>query len=191
MSSNPAEIDDEALVRACVAGDDAAWDLLLRRYRRLIFSIPLTFRMSVDEAEEILQVVAFKLFRHIGSLRSAGSLGAWIAVTTRNACQTALRSGKRWRSLDDETIEEPSEAPPDLPAELHEVSCEHTLALALERMDPTCQTLLGALYLDDPPKTYDAISEIMDRPIGSLGPTRARCLDKLRRIYDDLGGEEP
>ncbi|MDH3626988.1 MAG: sigma-70 family RNA polymerase sigma factor [Acidobacteriota bacterium] len=191
MSSSSAKIDDEALVRACVEGDDAAWGLLLQRYRRLIFSIPLTYRMSVDEAEEVLQVVALKLFRHIGSLRSAGSLGAWIAVTTRNTCQTALRTGKRWRSLDDEVTEEPGEAPPDLAADLHEVACEHTLSLAFEQMDPTCQTLLGALYLDDPPKTYETISQIMDRPIGSLGPTRARCLDKLRRIYDDLGGEEP
>lgn len=183
--------DDEALVDACLAGDEAAWTALIRRYRRLIYSIPFAYRMTSDQADEIFQSVALKLFKHLGTLRRRAGLTSWLIVTTRRECASARRTAGRFSPMDDGAEDVPLQDPPDVLRELHEIACEHTLALAFERMDPVCHQLLRALYLEEPTPSYKELSNRMGRPVGSLGPTRSRCLEKLREIYVGLGGEEP
>ena len=78
----------------------------------------------------------------------------------------------------------------DPTAGLHQIECEHTLGLAFERLDDGCRDLISALYYEDPAPSYQEISERLGRPVGSLGPTRNRCLKKLRKLYDQVGGPE-
>ena len=182
---------DDKLVRACRLGDESAWEALILRYRRLIYSVPVTYKIAAPDADEIFQRVAVKLFENLAKLRDAGALPAWLVVTTRRECQAFLRKGRNWDSIEDETGPELSEDAPEIVESIHRVECEHTLALAFARLDEVCARLLHALYREEPTPPYQEISQRLDRPIGSLGPTRSRCLRKLNRLYLGLGGAEP
>ena len=190
MTSRPKR-DDGGLVRACLRGDESAWETLILRYRRLIYSIPVAYRLPADQADDIFQRVAVKLFEHLGKLRRVESLASWLIATTRRECQAQKRSSSRWDALDEGTEAALSESPPDVAQALHDIQCEHSLALAFEDLDDMCRELLLALYREEPTPSYHEIASRMDRPIGSLGPTRNRCLKKLRGLYDRLGGEKP
>lgn len=181
--------DDTALVRACRQGDGAAWEALVRRYQRLIYSVPVSYRFSPDRADEIFQRVAVKLFEKLGQIKRTESLAAWLMTTTRRECQAFFSRERRWVAEDEAPT--PVEEPPDVPAALDALQSEHLLSLAFERLDETCRRLLSALYLEETESSYEQISERLGRPVGSLGPTRSRCLAKLRKLYVELGGDEP
>ena len=182
-------VSDDELVRLCLRRDEQAWRELIRRYRRLMYSIPVAFRHP--DPDEVFQAVAVKLFQNLGKLRKRGSLGSWIAVTARRECLAARKSQRRSLSIEDHPENELVEEPPDVAQALHNVECEHTLLIALEKLDSLCRALLRALYIEDPTPAYKEIAERIDRPIGSLGPTRGRCLGKLREHYAELGGNPP
>jgi RNA polymerase sigma factor (sigma-70 family) len=187
---DPAQ-DDEALIAACLAEDQTAWKTLIQRYRRLVYSIPFAYRMSSDEASEIFQSVMLKLYKHLGTLRRRSGLATWLIVTTRRECISYRRKASRFSPMEEGAEDDLPQDPEDVVQELHELACEHTLALAFERMDPVCHGLLQALYLEEPTPSYQELSVRLKRPVGSLGPTRSRCLAKLREIYLSLGGKEP
>ncbi|GAB4221964.1 MAG: sigma-70 family RNA polymerase sigma factor [Acidobacteriota bacterium] len=181
--------DDAALVRGCLQGREDAWEELVRRYRRLIYSIPVAFRFSEDQADEVFQRVALKLLEKLESLEKVGSLGSWIGTVTRRECLDIVRGRARSADVEPEVLEQ--HAAPEVPADdtLVAIEQEHAVALALERLDPTCRELLRALYVESPRPAYDEIAARMGRPVGSLGPTRGRCLKKLERRYRQvLGG---
>lgn len=180
---------DAGLVRACRRQDPAAWERLIHRYRRLVYSVPVAYRLTGDSADEIFQRVAVKLFEHLPTIRNTDSLTGWLLVTARRECQAFLRKEARWTELDERRAEEVD--PDDVDGRLHRVVSEHTLALALEQLDRGCRELLEALYLEDPAPSYQELSERLNRPVGSLGPTRSRCLEKLRKLYVKAGGEWP
>lgn len=181
--------DDGSLVRACRRGDSSAWELLIRRYQRLIYSVPVAYRIPAEHADEVFQRVVVKLFEKLDQLKRAESLPAWLMTTTRRECQAFVKGQRRW--VAEEQAAEPAEDPPDVAQSLDAVRTEHLLALALERLDETCHRLLSSLYLEDPAPSYQQIGERLGRPVGSLGPTRTRCLNKLRKLFLELGGEEP
>jgi len=186
VSSHPS---DEELVERCLGNDEGAWRELIVRYRRLIYSIPVAYRLP--DADDVFQTVAVKLFQNLDKMKKRGSLAAWIATTTRRECIAAKKKTQRSVSLDDQPTNEPSEDPPDFAQGLFDLECEHMLHLALGRLDALCQTLLRAFYLEDPVPSYKEVADRTGRPIGSLGPTRGRCLEKLREHYLNLGGEIP
>ena len=181
---------DHALIQACKRGDPAAWEQLIRRYRRLIYSIPVAYRLRDDGADEIFQRVSVKLFEHLARVRRSESLPAWIAVTTRRACQAYRRESYRLEPVNEEQPQA-VEDPPDVAEAMFQASCEHALLLAFERLGSACRDLLSALYREEPRPSYQEIARRLDRPIGSLGPTRTRCLEKLRTFYLKMGGEQP
>ena len=183
--------DDGALVRACQRGDENAWEALIRRYRRLIYSIPVAYRLKPEQADDVFQTVALRLLEHLHRLRRKESIASWIAVTTRRECLALLRGARRWSGVEEGTLESISEDPPDVAEILHAVECERALTLAFERLGEPCRSLLSALYIEEPTPDYQEISRRLGRPIGSLGPTRARCLAKLQSLYSQSGGKKP
>ena len=191
MASRGRWQSDATLIRACRAGDQSAWGRLIERYRRLVYSVPVAYRLAPADADEIFQRVALKLFENLARLRRAESLPAWLSVTTRRECKAFVRAGGRWEALEDANPRDLSEDPPDVAAALDAVHSEHALSLAFERLDESCRRLLSALYLEDPAPSYEQISSRLGRPVGSLGPTRARCLAKLRKLFLGMGGEAP
>lgn len=182
-------MDDRQLLRACRRGEAAAWEELIHRYRRLIYSIPLAFGFGADRADDIFQRVALKLVEHVGEIRRAEGLASWIAVTTWRECLAEAELEARFAPLDAANPRRSLEGKdPALAERLEAVEREHRVSLAFEQLDERCKKLLAALYVEDPTPSYKEIAERLGRPVGSLGPTRARCLAKLARLYRKLGG---
>jgi RNA polymerase sigma factor (sigma-70 family) len=179
---------DDDLVDACLRGDETAWASLIRRYRRLIYTIPLRFGMPLSAAEEIFQEVSLILLQKLHTVRDEARLSAWIVTVTRRVCI------QRWRQLPaaisiDELTNHPDEIDGDMDEALLNLERRHTLQQAMEQLDERCHKLIQALFLADPPASYQEIAQELGVPEGSIGPTRARCLDKLRRIVADLEGQ--
>jgi RNA polymerase sigma factor (sigma-70 family) len=178
---------DNDLVNDCLQGDETAWASLVRRYRRLIYTIPLRFGMPLSAAEEIFQEVSLTLLQKLHTLRDETRLSAWIVTVTRRACI------QRWRQLPaaisiDELPEHPDEIDSDMEEALLNLERRHTLQQAMEQLDERCRRLIEALFFTDPPASYQEIAQALGVPEGSIGPIRARCLDKLRKIVADIEG---
>jgi RNA polymerase sigma factor (sigma-70 family) len=171
-----------ALVVGAAEGDDRSWAGLVDRYSSLLWAIARNHRLSTNDAADVVQTVWLKLAEHLHRIVDPRSLPGWLSTTTRRECTRVARVGKREEPRDTGPWMERADGarPPD---PVHEVAvAERDLALweALGELDPRCSTLLRVLCAE-PPLTYDEVSQALDIPVGSIGPTRGRCLDKLRR----------
>ena len=177
---------DDAVVTGLVTrarnGERQAWDALVERYAPLIWSICRRHRLEPADAEDAAQNVWLKLVDHLDSLRVPAALPAWLATTTRRECGRILRTARRpcdaGHALAAGVI-------PDNHAQAAEqdlLAAERDAALreAFGQLPPGCQQLL-ALLIHDPALSYAEISARLGIPAGSIGPSRRRCLDKLRR----------
>jgi len=187
----PPEWDDKAkddeLVRACLGGDQSAWATLIRRYRRLIYTIPLRFGMSPAAAEEVFQEVCLTLLQNLHTVRDQTRLSAWLATVTRRICIEYWRRtpGGGQEDFTDEVDERNS----DLEAELIVVERWHVMMQAMRMLDERCQHLLQALFLNPDPPSYQQLAQELGMAEGSIGPTRARCLEKLRKFMVKIEAE--
>lgn len=172
------------LVLQAREGDERAWQLLVDRYARLVWSICRDHRLVEADAADVSQTVWLRLVEHLPVLREPAALPGWLATTARREClRVTATVARRW--------EQGQPTPPDRLelAEEHTVEVDQAL-LADERaaalragfaqLPPACQELLRRLALDPPP-SYKQISVQLGLPVGSIGPNRARCLDRLRR----------
>jgi len=170
------------LVTRARTGDRQAWDQLVDRYAPLVWSICRRHRLEAADAQDAAQTVWLTLVDHLDSLRDPAALPGWVATTTRRECgrilRAARRSGTAGYALAAETIPDEHARP----AEHHLLAAERYAALreASGQLPPGCQQLL-ALLTADPPVSYAEIGARLGIPVGSIGPTRRRCLDKLRR----------
>ena len=182
---DPFEKDPE-LVRACMRGDARAWETLLSRYERLIYAIPRTAGLDSDEASDVYQEVCVALYRGLPRLKSAKALTAWIITTTRRITRDHRVKARRTTPLLDPTTGEPVHEPVDhapLVSEvLKELELQHGMRLQLTRLGERCRRLLLLLFYTDPAPSYPEISRELGIPVGSIGPTRARCFEKLKEL---------
>lgn len=170
------------LVARARAGDQQAWDDLVERYLGLVHAICRAHRLGDDDAAEVNQVVWLRLVEHLGRIRSPDALGGWIAATTRHECLRVLRAADRVVLSGDEAVFDRDDVRDDgLDAALLVYERDRALLRAFERLGPRCRELLR-LMVADPAPTYDEISAALDMPVGSIGPTRGRCLEQLRRL---------
>ncbi len=183
---------DEALVEACRRGDAAAWEALVTRYQRLIYSIPRQAGLSEDLAAEVFQHVFATLLEHLGSIEQPARIGSWLATTARRETWRQSRRERATRSLgsdheaDDPLARIPDDAP--LPDEtLLRLEEQHAVRTAVAALDERCRTLIALLFYRSTPPSYAEIAAVLGTTEGSIGPTRARCLQKLRRLLDDRG----
>lgn len=174
---------DSELVQACLDGDQLAWNELVSRYSRLVYSIPLRYGMSPADADDVFQNVFSIIFLRLASLRNRKLLAAWIIQITHHECQHYGRSRRGHDELTD-TLEDQAEALTDQVQRWEE---QHWVHLALDRLDPRCRELVTALFLDSSDPSYGKIAARLGIPLGSIGPTRARCFEKLEAILTDLG----
>ncbi|MDJ0496794.1 MAG: sigma-70 family RNA polymerase sigma factor [Acidimicrobiia bacterium] len=167
------------LLAAAENGSQEAWDALVDRYGRLVWSVVRGFRFDSATAADVSQTVWLRLVEHCGRIRDPERLPSWLATTARNE---AIRATRRLaRAVPTEfSVEVADDAAPPLDERLLEDEQLSTVLAAFEQMAPKCQDLLR-LLCTDPPLDYEAISGILDMPIGSIGPTRSRCLERLRR----------
>src|SRR5262249_24730334 len=169
------------LVTRARNGDQRAWDALVERYAPLIWSICRRYQLGRADAEDVGQYVWLNLVSQLGNLRDPAARPGWLATTPARECAKALRAARRppaWQMPDDGSIPDTLAATAEqelLLAERHA-----TLREALTCLPPGCQRLL-ILLSQDPPVPYAQISAELGIPVGSIGPTRSRCLQKLRR----------
>jgi RNA polymerase sigma factor (sigma-70 family) len=170
------------LVTRARTGDKQAWEALLERYAPLIWSICWQYRLGHVDAQDVGQSVWLRLADQLDKIRDPAALPGWLATTTRRECGRVLDTARRSRApvhaLDLENLPDERACPADqelLAAERHAALRE-----AFSRLPPDGQQLI-AMLITDPPVPYTEISARLGIPVGSIGPKRSRCLDKLRR----------
>jgi RNA polymerase sigma factor (sigma-70 family) len=173
------------LVRAAQAGDQAAWGEMVKRYGRLVTSTARNSGLSVSDAADVSQTTWLHLWESLPYLRQPERVGAWLAVTARHEALRVRRNARRLVLTGEE--ETPRFEPETPPADLGVLTAERDSELwkAVDELPKRCQDLLRVLVAD-PPLNYREISTAFGMPIGSIGPTRARCLDCLRRMAKQL-----
>jgi RNA polymerase sigma factor (sigma-70 family) len=179
------------LVRSAATGDRSAWNQLVEQFSGLVWAVARSHRLSTADAADVAQTTWLRLVEHVEDLQDPGRVGAWLATTARRECLRILRTSGRQVPYGDELPEPRSEAPePD--EELFRSERDATLRWAFGRLRPDDQALLRMLMVDPGP-SYGEISEALDMPIGSIGPTRGRCLQRLRRELEllEAGSRSP
>jgi RNA polymerase sigma factor (sigma-70 family) len=181
-----------ALVKRAANGDQQAWNEIIDRYAPLVWAICLRYQLSRTDTDDVGQSVWLLLVENVGNLREPAALPGWIATTTRNECLRVLRTA---RKLDPDGLPPDDQLPPDssamVDAELLAAERDAALRAAFADLPPNCHRLLSML-VSDPPPAYADISASLSIPIGSIGPTRQRCLERLRRssyLADFVGSD--
>jgi len=179
--------DDEAspvprLVAAAAEGDAAAWHELVARYTALLLSVVRRHRLQDDDAEDVVQTVWLRLVEHLGELREPAALPGWILTTARHECLRVIRGRRVMPSSD--PFEHRSAAGADRPEEtldapMLDAERHEALLVALAEL-PDRQRALLTLLIEDPPVPYEEVGARLGMPVGSIGPTRARALARVR-----------
>jgi RNA polymerase sigma factor (sigma-70 family) len=179
MRDDPCVTD---LVTRARKGDQRAWNALVERYAPLIWSICRRHQLSNADAEDVGQSVWMQLVSHLDKVRDPAALPGWLATTTRRECRRVVSTARGThtsRQLPDaENI--PDEQARTAEQELLAAERQAALLEAFTCLAPSCQQLM-AMLLEDPPVPYAEISAVLGIPVSSIGPTRGRCLNKLRR----------
>lgn len=173
------------LLQRCRQGDSVAWGELVEQLQRLVYSIPKRMGLNDDDANDVFQATFLALYRSLDRIDNAQTLPKWVAVTASRESMRLRRIGARTVSSggpDERGLEE-LVADEDAGAEATALQAVETSEVrqALIKLGGKCQTLLTLLYADEE-ASYLEVSEKLTMPVGAIGPTRARCLEKLRKI---------
>jgi RNA polymerase sigma factor (sigma-70 family) len=176
------------LVRRAGEGDDEAWREMVRRFGGLVFSIARGFRLSNADAADVSQTVWLRFAEHLDRLTDPERAPAWLATTTRRECLRVVRTSSRMMPTED-VGDRVSPVASSADDDLIRAERQAAVAAAFVRIPEHCQRLLTLLAADDR-LPYEAIAKELAMPIGSIGPTRGRCLEHLRReLAAVLGGD--
>ena len=189
------EKQDSELILACRRGDSEAWAALITRYQKLIYTIPRRAGLDDDQCADIFQQTFKTLFEHLHRLEQPERVRAWLVTTARRATERAVARAARWQPLPDvdHTEDEGAFAPelPDpalLPDEvILALEERHLVRTAVGTLDERCRRLLTSLFYEEERPAYGEIAADLGIPEGSIGPTRNRCLQKLRHLLQDVG----
>jgi RNA polymerase sigma factor (sigma-70 family) len=182
------ERDDPQLINACLAGDSEAWAELVERYQRLVYSVAMRHGLSPEDADDAFQAVFMILLDKLDTCRNQDRLGSWLTtITRREAWRIARQRGARVYAPGDSALEglTPSEPPPD--SMIEKMEEQQLIRQAMGRLGERCRRLLWHLFYAPEHLSYADIAEQLAMPEGSIGPTRARCLKRLRRILRSMG----
>jgi RNA polymerase sigma factor (sigma-70 family) len=178
----PGTADIAEVVKQAASGDPAAWDRLMNQYGRLIWAITRDFRLVESDASDVVQTTWLRLVEHIGRLEHPERVGAWLATTARNECLRNIAARRRLVLVGEESGFE-TIAEQEQPADEALLAAERvrTVREALKLLPHRWQRLMELLMAEQP---YAVISDHLGLPVGSIGPTRGRCLDRLRVLLE-------
>ena len=175
---------DRDLILACKAGRAGAWDRLVAKYERLVFSIPRSYGLSREDAADVSQATFIALVGGLDSLTEESNVKAWLATVARRHTWRLMEKGRReGTEREDDLADTPWLLGNEKPSERWETI--DWLDAGLSEMGEPCRKLLTALYLDESEPSYAEVSRRLGTPVGSIGPTRARCLQRLRAVLED------
>jgi RNA polymerase sigma factor (sigma-70 family) len=186
--SNSPEVSVATLMARASDGDQWAWNALVARFERLVWATARAHRLATSDAADVCQTTWLRLVENLDRIRDPDRLGAWLVTTARRECLRMIRLRGRELTTDETT---PFDRPDEDLVSTQVITRERDNALlrALSALDERCRMLLTLLSAVDP-LSYDQIGAALEMPVGAIGPTRARCLDKLRR-QPALRGLEP
>lgn len=186
----PVKPDLPRLVAAAQQGDAEAWNALVEQFAGLVWHVIRGFRLSNAASEDVYQTTWLRLAEHLDRIRQPDSLGGWLARTARNECLRAVKLGGREDLRNDLDLDLVDRAAAPVDKQVETEATNEILWRAFATLSQACQQLLR-LLIAEPPLPYDRVSELLGISIGSIGPTRARCLAKLRtsRGVYLLGGD--
>jgi RNA polymerase sigma factor (sigma-70 family) len=174
------EFDPVTSLASAARGDQKAWDMLVAQYSQLVWAVARGHRLGAADASDVYQATWLRLVEHVSEIRDGERVGAWLATTARREALALLRRNRRDTPIPD--VELLRTVAADVPAAVDERLLrteEHTsLRKAFGRLSGRCQQLLRVVFADPPP-SYAEMSAALDIPVGSIGPTRARCLSNL------------
>lgn len=174
-----AESDDAVLLAACAEGDGDAWTLLVGRHQRLVYSVARSSRLSAEDAADVTQLVFAELLKGLGRIEDPSRLNSWLATVARRQSWRVASRVRREPPVDPTLLDTP-----DSDDAIARTEGVVWLIGAMQALEPRCRELLTALYLDTTEPSYAEVAAHLGRPIGSIGPTRARCLERLRHLLD-------
>ena len=179
-----ARLDVAELVRRAAAGDMSAWERLVDQFARLIWSITGDFKLVESDAADVAQTTWLRLIEHIHRIQHPDRVGSWLAATARNESLRCLAARKRVvLAHEDVTLEGAAEHEPDIDEGLLASERAEHVRKAVSHLPRRWQRLLE-LLMADPPASYTEISDQLGLPVGSIGPTRGRCLARLRVLLE-------
>jgi len=178
---------DTRLVRECLDGNEEAWSALIDRYKNLIFSIPIKYGFSTDDATDIFQSVCLDLLSELPKLRDAKALPKWIMQIAAHKCFHRKQQQQRVE-LSDPHAELLERSTPSVAMEiLRQAEEEQSLREAMSELPPRCRQLVHMLFFDEPARPYQEIATELGIAVGSIGFIRQRCLERLRKRLLETG----
>ena len=175
MNTVQPRIDNE-LIGRCLQGDQTAWKDLVMRYQRLVYSIAHASCSDPEDVSDVFQQVWLELYQRLDDLRNIEALPAWLITVTRRRSYAALHASYGSEPLADDI--------PDVSEQLSQIEREHEVERALDHLPDRCRRLIDLLYFDVMEPSYSQIAATLGMPEASVGPTRARCLEKLRKLLE-------
>jgi RNA polymerase sigma factor (sigma-70 family) len=180
MPERSVGLDIAELVRRATDGDWWAWERLIHQYGRLIWATTHDFKLAESDAADVVQATWLRLLENIHRLEYPERVGSWLAATARHECLRSLTARKKIvLALDDTPLDGVALHQPEIDERLLAEERAETVREALSRLPWRWQRLLE-LLMADPPASYAEISDQLGLPVGSIGPTRGRCLERLR-----------
>jgi RNA polymerase sigma factor (sigma-70 family) len=177
---------DRVLIHACRRGSPVAWERILDKYERLVFSVPIRYGLSQDDAADVMQLTFASLVQSLDRLQEDSRLGAWLVTVARHHTLRLLARNRR------ETggagvvhAEEAVRLGNDGAGTIEHWELAEWLNHGLSLIGKPCRDLLFALYFDLEQPSYAEVAARLNMPVGSIGPTRARCLQRLKRALGD------
>jgi len=174
------------LVKECLDGNEAAWSALIDRYKNLIFSIPIKYRFSREEAADVFQMVCLELLSELPHIREPKALPRWILLVTTHKCYHLKNQDRRNQEKTEgfaKTLEKA--LPPEAEAIVQQAQSEQHIREAISSLPDRCRELIRLLFFEEPARPYDEVARMLGLARGSIGFTRQKCLERLRQRIED------
>jgi RNA polymerase sigma factor (sigma-70 family) len=179
--------DDPRLIKECLAGNEEAWSLLIDKYKALIYSIPVKYGLPPHESADVFQSTCMELLTRLPQLREPRALPKWLMQVAHHQCFRVKRQQQRLVSSDAELDLPEPETPAIAETLLQQSQEEQMLREALGTLTPQCRRLVELLFFETPPRPYTEVAAELGLALGSIGFTRQKCIERLRRNLDELG----
>jgi RNA polymerase sigma factor (sigma-70 family) len=182
-----AEFDATDSITAAAAGDQRAWDLIVERYSAAVWAVARSFRLDSADAADVFQATWLRLVEHFGDIRDGNRLGAWLCTTAKHEALNLIRRRRDLPASGSGLLDRVSGDGSGLDDRLLRSEEQAALWHAFGLLPHNCQRLLRVIFADPPP-SYAEASEVLEIPVGSIGPTRARCLASLQALLSSAVG---
>jgi RNA polymerase sigma factor (sigma-70 family) len=182
-----AKWNDIRLVKECLSGNEAAWSQLIDKYKALIYSIPIKYNLPPQEAADVFQATCVELLVRLPELREPRALPKWLMQVAHHECYRVKRLSQRVVSRDSEENSPEPEIPPIAESLVVQTQEEQMLREAMATLTPQCRRLVEMLFFESPSRPYAEVAAELGLALGSIGFTRQKCIERLRRQLEDLG----